>query len=75
MDITVISDLQKNGYMFKTRLADSFVGLLRNSLQREGFTLNEIIDLPNWGFRITTDKRTVTMRGSFCVNDVIKKIK
>lgn len=75
--LTLIGDYKKQGslLLFKTKLADSFVGVLQSSLFREGFILTKIVDLPNWKFEIVTDKKTVTMKNSFCVMDVIKKLK
>ena len=74
--LTLIGEYKEQGslLLFETKLADSFVGLLQGRLFKEGFILTKIGDLPNWTFRIVTDKKTVVMRGSFCVNDVIKKL-
>lgn len=75
--LTLVGEYREQGCRsaFKTKLADSFVGVLQSSLLREGFVLTAINDLPDWEFEIVTDLKTVTIKKSFCVNDVLSKLR
>ena len=71
--IALINDYKEMGRGFNTSLPESFVGVLNQSLKREGITLTGISD-EGKARRIFTDAGEVVMKGSFCVNDVINKI-
>lgn len=75
--LTLVGEYKEQGslLMFKTNLPDSFIGILQDRLFKNGFILENIEDLDNRRFKIMTDKKTVIMRNSFCVNDVLKRLK
>lgn len=61
-------------HSFNTRLSDSFVGILIDSLNRRNISVLNITDMNN-SHKVDTNVGSVVMRGGWCVNDLLEKLK
>lgn len=75
--LTCIYDCMRMGerLRLRTSLPKSFCYVLYERLKREGMLLQEIKDFPHNTYVLKTDEVNVVMKGVFCVEDVVKKIK
>lgn len=69
-----IYDLRVEGPLFETKLPKSFVGLLVSSLEEYEISVKDIYDKEG-AVVVDTSCGSVTMWGTFSVNDVIRSVR